>query len=212
MRTLRPPLREADQMVFLEAVPLSALPPVVPAFWTHPEPEKEFVLPEGTSQWACAPADTAAGSPGKAAGSGGGAEPVRGQGSLFSLLPQTGLSAEAALEGNFLEFLKSETCWMNTSGRVLGPEEIWLLTLRSSLLRVCWSGVPCGGRCVGSLEWRAQPLSPGSLSGTATPGAGAIGHTSALIWPPGHHRGPWPGSVRLWRWGWGHWPPAQDPV
>ena len=135
LRTLRPPLREANQMVFLEAVPLPALP----AFWTHPEPEKEFVLPEGTSQWAWAPADTAAGSPGKAVGSGGAQNqcgawrPTLSQGSLFSLLPQTGLSAETALEGNFLEFLKSETCWMDMSGRVPGPEEIWLLTLRSSL-------------------------------------------------------------------------------
>ena len=58
-------------MVFLEPVPLPGLPPMVPAFWTHSEPEKEFVLPEGTSQWPRAAADTAAGRPRKAAGSRG---------------------------------------------------------------------------------------------------------------------------------------------
>lgn len=43
-------------MVFLEAVPLSALPPVVPAFWDHRAKKGSSFL--GTSQWACAPADS----------------------------------------------------------------------------------------------------------------------------------------------------------
>lgn len=76
LRTLHPPLWEADQMVFLEPVPLPALPPVVPAFWTHPKPEKEFILSEGTSQWAWAAADAAAGSRGAQNQCGAGVPPL----------------------------------------------------------------------------------------------------------------------------------------
>ena len=53
-----------------------------------------------------------------------GRRPAPSRGSLVSLLSQTGLSGETVLEGNFVDFLKSEMHWINMSGRVPGPEEI----------------------------------------------------------------------------------------
>ena len=62
-----------------------------------------------------------------------GRRPAPSRRSLVSLLSQTGLSGETALEGHFVDFLKSEIHWINMSGRVPGPEEILLLTPRPSL-------------------------------------------------------------------------------